>query len=171
MSHDVFVYTSNLSDQFDEVENPFTGEITRQPIGESVTGEERVAILSVIEMVKENGPDEIGAYGVKLSDGSFIELFFDGLEKDGGFQLGMLALRGMSEEVAEFIFKLAEAGHLIIQIAPESGHIALSDEIAERVRGRWPDVAVVKSANELFTLIQSPFDEWAKFRDRVQKDI
>jgi|GEM_PF-5544495 len=168
MSYDIFVYTSNLSDRVEDVKNPFTGEVTSQPVGESVTDEERLAILGIIDPVKEFGPDEIGAYGVKLSDGSSIELFFDGLDEVGKFCFGMLALDQFAIEIAEFVFQLAEAGHLVIQVGPEGGYVALSDEIADRVGGRWEDVIVIKSAEELFELIQSPFEEWAGFRDRVE---
>tara|TARA_R110000744_G_scaffold278925_1_gene391119 strand:- start:133 stop:639 length:507 start_codon:yes stop_codon:yes gene_type:complete len=165
------VFTSNLSGRFEEIQNPFTGELSNQPVGESVTDEERLAILGVIEPVKEFGPDEIGSYGVKFPDGSSLELFFDDLETSGAFRTGMLALRQYSIEITEFIYQLAKVGNLVIQIGPESNGVVMSDVVAQRVGGRWESITVVGSPANLHILIESSFNDWAAYRDRVRDEL
>lgn len=167
MSFDIFIFTSNLSDCIEEVENPFTGELSQQPVGEFVTEAERAALLAVIEAYKIAGPDEIGAFVVRLRDQSEIELFMFGIDEPGSFSSGSFVLREFTKEIAQYIYELAHAGNMIIQSTSGGGFMCTNQEIADRVTDRWVGVGVIGSGDEFYELMIGGFKEWEDYKDRI----
>lgn len=171
MSFDVFFHTCNLSDQTKQAVNPFTGETIQNPVGESVTSEERRALKQVLASAGGSTPGEHGCYVPILADDSSAEVYFDGLADAPEFSGGMVALRGTSIELATFLYALADAGNLAMLPAMD-GDITLvtSTANAKRVASRWPDAIVVESPDDLHAILTQGFDGWKQYRDQVIGD-
>ena len=172
MSFDVFFQTCNISDETESVVDPFSGQTIEKPVGESVTDEERAALKEILASAGAPIPDEFGCYLPQLSDGSSAEVFFSELEEGEEFDGGMIALRGLSLELARFMYSLASAGNLAMLPAMEEAvPIVTSTDNAQRVASRWPEAVVVKTPEELHMLLTKGFDAWKQFRDRVVGDL
>lgn len=167
MSHDICMHTSNLSDHFEEMANPFTGEVTKQPVGESITEDERQALLALLERSKADGPDEIGGYIVRVADNEEIELSLFGIDEPGGFRSGYVALRSLSKSIAGLLYEMAIDANLVIQLGSDGGYVCLERKIADRVAHRWSEVQVIGSAEELYQLLVPGFEAWVEFKDRA----
>ena len=170
MSFDIFYQTSRLSEQTVEAINPFTGKVMQKPVGETVTPDEREALLKLLSARGANA-DEMGCYLVDYSDGAGLELQFDGLADETEFSGGMAALRGLTAELTRFLYDLADTGNLVMLPAmEESRPLVTSSETAERVTSRWPDVLVMSSAEELGTFLGQGVAGWKAYRDRALGD-
>lgn len=170
MSFDIFYQTSRLSEQIEETTNPFTGEVMQKPIGETVTPDEREALLKLLSTRGANA-DEMGGYLVDFADGAGVELQFGGLADEAEFSGGMASLRGLTSELSSFLYELADTGNLVMLPAmEESRPLVTSDETAARVTSRWPDTLVMASAEELAAFLGQGVAGWAAYRDRVMGD-
>ena len=159
MSFDVFFQTCNLSEESEEVVNPFTGETMQNPVGETASDSEREAIARLLADCGAATSDEHGCYVVELSDGSSVELFFSGLSEDPEFSGGTAALRGLTPVLSAFLYDLASRGNLAMLPATEDGAtIVVSDDAAKSVASRWPDAIVIENTDALHALLSNGVD-------------
>lgn len=168
MSFDILFATCNLSDKTGETFNRFTGEMTRTPVGESATREERMAIESLLADGGCTAADEDGCYSVQLAGNCSAEFFFEGLTGEEDFSSGMVALRGLTSEVTELLFRVASRGNMAMIPAMEGGKtILISDDQVNRVKSRWPDATVVYDAPALHAILEKGFNAAEAYRDQV----
>jgi hypothetical protein len=168
MSFDIFFQTSRLSDQTEEAVNPFTGEVMQKPVGESLLSADRDALRELLSSHGATLPLDSNCYQFDFSDGSGFELFMDHLDSDADVSGGMAALRGLTTEILNVLYALAEAGNMVMLPAMEETRpLVTSREVADRVASRWPDVLVLASAEELGAFLQQGFAGWEAYRDRV----
>ena len=170
MSFDIFYQTSRLSEQTVEAINPFTGKVMQKPVGETVTPDEREALIQLLSTRGANA-EEMGGYLVDFADGAGLELQFDGLADEAEFSGGMASLRGLTPELASLLYDLADTGNLVMLPAmEESRPLVTSDETAARVASRWPDALVISSPEELEAFLGQGLAGWEACRDRVMGD-
>jgi len=62
MSFDIFYQTSRLSEQTVEAINPFTGKVMQKPVGETVTPDEREALLKLLSTRGANAEEMGGTW-------------------------------------------------------------------------------------------------------------
>lgn len=168
MSFDIFFQSCNISDQTEEAVNPFTGEVIQKPIGEVATDAERAALIKLFAAAEASEANEHGCSITQFADGGSAEAFFDALGDDNEFSGGMLAVRGLSTELTQFMYSLAEEGNLAMLPAMEGvGTIVTSNAKAQRVVSRWPDAIVVSSPDELHVILSQGFDGWKSYRDQI----
>src|SRR4051812_37181756 len=68
-----------------------------------------------------------GHYDIAFGDGSELELLARGIDGSEPFEGGMFALRGLSEAIADFIFRFARDTRCVLLPAMEPSCVLLTD--------------------------------------------
>ncbi len=162
MSFDLFFQPCRFSGKPVVKKHPFTGEARSGLPREPLSAAEMKAVRQVLKRVTQ-GPDEHGCYIVQLDDGGGAEVFADDL-KTGC----MVALRGMTPNLLQFLFDLLKAGNWVMLPAMEDAvAITTSRESIKGVSEDFPRIVICNSADELGVLLTEGVQAWQKYRDQV----
>lgn len=128
-------------------------------------------MIKLLAVAGASAADEHGCSLPQFADGGSAEAYFDALGDDSEFSGGMLALRGLSPDLTQFMYSLAEEGNLAMLPAMEGVEtIVTSNANAQRVASRWPDVIVVSLPDELHVILSQGLDGWKSYRDQIVDD-
>jgi hypothetical protein len=164
MSFDIFFQPCRYTGSPIEKTNPFNGEVKWVIPDEPLNAEELNAVRQVLKGVKADRPDQYNCYVVELADGGQADIF-----PDDGLATGcMVAVRGMTPELLQFLFDLLKAGQWAMLPAMENTvAITTSPDRMGCIPDDFPRVVVCNSAEELRILLVDGVQAWEKYRDQV----
>ncbi|MEM9347045.1 MAG: hypothetical protein AAGB26_10555 [Planctomycetota bacterium] len=165
MSFDITFISSRHSGRTQEVRNPFTGEIQLGKVSDPLSDDERTAVQQVLRGYGLTEVDEHGFGHVELAGGHSLEVIFEHLFSPDFTSAGAF-LRGLSEDIAAFIFEIAEAGRFVI--VDQKGRAMVTSSVPrESIAEIYPDAEVVRSGADIMAALQAGFDEWSGYRDAI----
>lgn len=172
MGLEIILNTCHLSSQFEDSTNPFTGETIQVPVGESISPEERDALMEYIS-ANGQGPDEMGFCHFDLGEQGAVELHLNGIDDEElDLQSGSFTLRSTGPEISALLFNIIDIGGFIaLVVTSPSLMLTTRNEYAQEVQSRWPDVLVVKDAVALHAALRGPFETWQTYRDQVLEEL
>ena len=102
-------------------------------------------------------------------------MYATGLHTDAEpFQGAMIALRGLSDSICDFIYKFCVASSCVAIPAMDPGCVLVPDDnmVADFPNGFTNDFPVVhiRSGADVGVALDGGYDAWAAFRDRVLRD-
>ena len=166
MSFDIFFRTCRYGTTLVEERNPFTGQSRSVLPNGSLTAAELRLVQAVLDKATIQGPDEFGCHVVAVEDGGEAEVFASDL--DNGC---MVALRGITPGLLQFLFDLLKAGNWSMVPPMEDGTVVVpSLDAVKSVPDDFPPIVVCGSADELGILLSDDVDAWKKYRDQVVGD-
>ena len=139
--------------------------------------EETKACIALLKPVFPDGHDLSERGNITLPGGSNTEV--NPSFKNSAFESIMFHLRGFSDEMAAFIFKLAQAGDFIIfdtsgEGTPESPMAYATTQAALDRMGigedEIPNPCLCESPEHFIRMIRGGFEAWKSFRDSVLGD-
>lgn len=142
--------------------------------GGKSTPADKTAAKAVIDRFQYRHEPEFGAFDVTLSDGSHVEMYAQHLVDDTRtFEGAMIALRGLTESIACFIYDFSHAAGLVIFLPSEHPAVLvprgdLSQHLPENIREGFAHVRVASGA-ELFAALRGDFKGWSSYRDQIVK--
>ena len=86
----------------------------------------RESVRAVLMASSHSGPDEYGFFIVTFPDGVDVEFSAEGLDGSGSFTDCAFHVRGLSTNLAAFIFEVAKAGDMVVLPAMEPSVTILS---------------------------------------------
>jgi hypothetical protein len=121
------------------------------------------AVRNILLKATAHGPDEHGCYVVKMADGGGAEVFSSDLAKGC-----MVAMRGMTPELVQFLFDLLVAGKWIMLPAmADTVAITNSQGNVIGIPHDFPRIVECASAEELGIILSDGVQAWARYRDQV----
>jgi len=172
MGIDILLNTCHLSNEFEDSTNPFTGESIKVPLGETITQDERKALMEFISSYGE-GPDEIGFCRFDLGEHGTVVFQLYGIEDDDyDFRSGSFTLNSLSHELSATIFEMIDIGGFIA-IAATSTQLVFTtrSEYAQEAQSRWSQVQIVKDSDALHAALRGPFETWQTYRDQAVEEL
>src|SRR5262249_46615234 len=143
--------------------NPFTRETETVRVSDPLTPSELQAVQAVLKKAKARGPDEHGCYVAEFPDGGGAEVYGDNLEESC-----MVAVRGITPTLLEFLFDILNAGNWVMLPAmEETVAITGSPNAVKNPPEDLPKVVVVNAVDDLGVLLSKGFGAWKKYRDQV----
>jgi hypothetical protein len=163
MSFDVLYMPCRFGSAKIERKNEYTGKIESVLPNDTLTAAEFKAVRDVLNGATIHGPDEFGCHVVRAKDGGETEVFARNLD-----QKCMVALRGISPGLLEFLFDLLRAGNWCM-IPPTEENFAIVSSLAavRSVPDDFPKIVICNSAEELGSLLSGDLSAWKKYRDQV----
>ena len=146
----VGLHTCNLGTKARHVTNPFTGESLTMPIDEGMKPEEIEAASAVMDLAGASNPDPDNYRTVWFTERTWACVALDpigaAIDVEGGLTI----------DIAEFIFRLATAGNMLVtsRIDPQVAAVLPGQQHAD-LRDRWPNAAYVQSADGLLEWIRN----------------
>lgn len=166
MSFDVFFQPCRFTGSPIIKKNPFTDEDLTTFPNEPLSELEVKAVQDVLKRANATNPDEHGCYVVQLGDGSGAELFGSDLATGC-----MVALRGITSELIQFLFDLLQAGNWVMLPAMEDAlAITTSPGCLKGIPDDFPKIVVCHSAAELAVLLSDGFQAWETYKDQILGD-
>ena len=166
MSFDIFFQSCRYADKPVEKKNPFTGKVETVLPSEPLTAAEVAAVQGILKQANARGPDEHDCYVVDLADGGRAEVFAKNLSKSC-----MVALRGMTPHLLQFLYDLLKAGNwVMIPAMEDAAAITTSPERLKGVPEDFPKIVVCNSATELGVLLSKGVQAWQEYRDQIVGD-
>ena len=165
MSFDITFISSRYSGRTQEVRNPFTGEIQLGEVSDPLSDDERTAVQQVLRGYGLTEVDEHGLGHVQFAGGQSIEVIFENLFSPDFISAGAF-LRGLSDDIAKFIFEIAEAGRFII-VDQEGRAMVTSSVPQESISEEYPDAKLAESGADILAALKAGFDEWSGYRDAM----
>lgn len=118
---------------------------------------------------------EFGVYDLTLKDGAHVEMYASGLHTDAErFQGAMIALRGLSDSICDFIYSFCVASSCIAFPVMDPNCVLVPDE---KMAAEFPDgltdafpVVHIRSGADVRVALDGGYDAWAEFRDRILRD-
>jgi hypothetical protein len=141
--------------------------------GEKASGDAGAA-RAVIERFPFKHQPEFDAFDIDV-DGGSIEMYASGLDGKGdAFTGAMIALRGLSGSMADFIYEFCDAAGFVIfnpgnpltLIVPRED---LVQHLPAKVATELPQVPVANGA-EMFAALRGGYKGWSEYRDRVVRE-
>lgn len=171
MSFDIFYHTCNLGSRTTRRKSPFTGKVQSVPVDDGLTDAERAAVRHLLRSAAAT-PDELGCYAIQMPDGGYAEVFTSNrLEASERCEGLMVSLSGLTPKLAEFLWALCRDGNMAaIPVMEEEVVVVTNDSQRQRVQGRWPEVVVVSSPDELGRLLDGGVAAWQAYRDQVARE-
>jgi len=144
----------------------FTSDAQAVLANEALSPAELQAVHQVLERANAHGPDLQGCYVVQLGDGGGAEVY------GASLAMGcMVALRGMTAELLQFLLRLLEAGNWVMLPAmADAMAITTSPGSLKGIPADFPRVIVCNSAEELGLLLADGVQAWEKYRAQVVTD-
>jgi hypothetical protein len=168
MSFDIFLFTCNLGTGTKRIMSPFTGEPVTVPDDPGLTVEERAAVVSLLQELQAEGPDEFGCYHLSFADGGEAAVSVPFLVDESQLDGCSVTTRSLTADVISLWFRLSRAGNLVIlPVAEGVGPLVTSEEHRERVAARYPDAKVVQSAEALGQDLRGGFESWRRYRAQL----
>ena len=142
--------------------------------GEVATADRETASAFVDSIEHEIEP-EFNAYSLALKDGAEVEMYATGLHTTAEpFKGAMIALRGVSDSICDFIYRFCVASSCVAIPAMESSCVLVPDEamLEELPLGFTDDFPAVhiKSGADVDAALEGGYAAWAEFRDRMLRD-
>jgi hypothetical protein len=163
MSFDIFYQTCRYGDEFVDVRDPETGKVESIRRNDNLNAAELAAVMDVLHRANASGPSENGCYHVEFEDRGYAEIFSDHLE--GGC---MVALRGMSPLLLQFLFDLLRAGrYVMIPAMEDTAAITTSPESVTGIPDDFPRIVVCNSVGELKEMLSRGFKDWQSYRNQI----
>lgn len=163
MSFDIFFQPLRYGTETVEMTNPFTGEVVSGPANEPLSPAELKAVKAVLNRVHARRGEESDSWVVALKDGGGAEIFTDGLERGC-----MIAIRGLTPNLTQFLFDFLKAGNWgMLPAMEETVVITATPQALTGVPDDFPEVVVCQSANELDVLLSKGVRAWQAYRDHV----
>ena len=136
---------------------------------------DRAAARAFVDSIEHRLEPEFNAYSLTLHDGASVEMYATGLHTDAeAFQGAMIALRGLSDSVCDFIYNFCVASSCIAIPAMDPGCVLVPDE---SMIGDFPDgftddfpIVHIQSGADVGIALEGGYDAWAAFRDRMLRD-
>jgi hypothetical protein len=132
----------------------------------------RDRVRAVLVSREFTGPDQFGFYGVSFADGVHVEFSAKGLAHETEFDGCAFHIRGISSDLAQFVWEIAKAGDMVILPAMEDFVPILSSpeqtrDLPPDLREGYPHSVVCSSAEELESLLVGGFSGWKRYRNQV----
>jgi hypothetical protein len=163
MSFDIFFQTCRFGIKAVEKVNPFTGKAESVLSSEPLTASELRAVQAILDQPKPGGPDEHGCYVINVPDGGTAEVIATDLAKSC-----MVALRGMTPGIFQFLLDLLRAGNwVMIPATKDAVTITSSSNSVKNLPADFPKLVVCNSVDELEVLLSKGFGTWKKYRDQI----
>jgi hypothetical protein len=161
MSFDIFYMPCRFGDNRVATKDPVTGETKSFLPNEPLTADELKAVQELLEC---HHLHDQGFYVVEFDDGGMAQVF-DKKDLADGF---MVALRGMTPDLLQFLFALLKAGNwVMIPAMEDTAAITTSTECLKGIPAGFPRIVVCNSAEDLGGLLTSGVRGWQKYRDQV----
>lgn len=171
MSFDIFFATCNLGTRQVQARNPFTGASMVTFDDPGLTEGERAAVAQLLHRMRADGPDTNGSYRLRFADGGQADLLAPHLIGEAKFDGCSVGTRSLTAEVVDFLFRLGNAGNMMIVPAAEGvGTLVLSDGQRQAVVARYPDAKVIRSAAALGEELRPGFNSAERYRNQVVGD-
>jgi hypothetical protein len=126
---------------------------------------------------QHNGPDEFGFYNVEFLDGVSAEFSASGLDGSEPFSGCAFHIRGVGQQLVEFVFDVAVAGDFVIfncqgNDTSESPTLILvrpeqEKELPADMASEFAARPVCESARMLAGLLFEGYTRWSDYRDQV----
>ena len=134
----------------------------------------RESVRPVLMASSHSGPDEYGYFIVTFPDGVDVELSAKGLDGSSSFTGCAFHLRGLSSNLAAFIFEIAKAGDMVVLPAMEEFVPILSapeqrNELPPDLQASERGPIWCRSATELEVLLSGGYAAWQKYLSQVLK--
>ena len=134
----------------------------------------RESVQPVLMTSSHSGPDEYGYFIVTFPDGVDVELLAKGLDGSGSFTGCAFRVRGLSSNLAAFIFEVAKAGDMVVLPAMEDFVPILSapeqrNELPPDLQSGEREPVLCRSASELEVLLSGGYAAWQKYLSQVLK--
>ncbi len=134
----------------------------------------RESVRAVLITSSHSGPDEYGYFIVKFPDGVDVEMSAKGLDGSGSFTGCAFHVRGLSSNLAAFIFEIAKTGDMVVLPAMEDFVPILSapeqrNELPPDLQNSAPGPIWCRSASELEALLAGGYAAWKKYLNQVLK--
>jgi hypothetical protein len=144
----VGLHTCNLGTKTRHVTNPFTGESLTMPIDEGMEPEEIEAASAVMNLAGASDPDPDNYRTVWFTEGNWACVALD--------PIGAAIEGGVTLDIAEFIFRLATAGNMVVtsRIDPQVVAVLPGQQHSD-LKDRWPNAAYIHSAAGLLEWIHN----------------
>lgn len=135
----------------------------------------RDAARAFLDTIEHKVEPEFNAYSLTLHDGANVEIYAAGLHGDAeAFQGAMIALRGFSDSICDFIYNFCIASSCIAIPAMEASCVLVPEESMTRdlPDGFTDDFAVIliQSGSDVGIALEGGYDAWAAIRDRILRD-
>jgi len=132
------------------------------------------SVRAVLIASSHSGPDEYGYFIVKFPDCVDVEMSAKGLDGSSSFTGCAFHVRGMSSNLAAFIFEIAKAGDMVVLPAMEEFVPILSapeqrNELPPDLQASERGPIWCKSATELEVLLSGGYAAWQKYLSQVLK--
>ena len=134
----------------------------------------RESVRAVLMASSHSGPDEHGYFIVTFPDGVDVELSAKGLDGIGSFTGCAFYVRGLSPDLAAFIFEVAKAGDMVVLPAMEDSVPILSapeqrNELPPDLQASEREPVLCRSASELEVLISGGYAAWQRYLNQISK--
>lgn len=135
----------------------------------------REAAQAFIDSIDHKLEPDFNAYNLTLNDGTQIEMYATGLHTNAEpFQGAMIALRGLSNAICDFIYDFCVASSCIAIPKMDPGCVLVPDEtmaieFPEGFTDEFP-VVHIRSGADVAVALEGGYDAWAAFRDRVLRN-
>ena len=160
--------TGEIAMSFDIFFQParFTHDAQGVLANEPLSPVELQAVQQVLARANAHGPDAHGCYVVHLNDGGSAEVY--GAELATGC---MVALRGTTAELLQFLLHLLEAGNWVMLPAmADTVAITAAPASVKGLPDEFPRVVICNSAAELGVLLADGVQAWEQYRAQVLAD-
>lgn len=133
---------------------------------EFLTNEELAAVEQVFRQAYAKGPDDLGCYTIELEDGGSAEVYASQLARGC-----MVALRGITPNLCQFLFHLLKAGNwVMLPVMEDSIAITTAPERLRNIPDNFPEVVICNSPTELGALLARGVWAWSEYRNQVLRD-
>jgi hypothetical protein len=148
-----------------EMKNPFTGKVRAGLSGQPLTPAEVTAVEDVLKRATPGGSDEYGCYVVRLPDGGVAEVHAEDISRSM-----LVALRGLTEGLLQFLMDLLKAGNwVMIPAMEDTMAVTCSPGSLMGLPEDFPKVVVCNSTAELEGLLLKGFREFKKLLERIRR--
>ncbi|HID74465.1 MAG TPA: hypothetical protein EYP56_00535 [Planctomycetaceae bacterium] len=136
---------------------------------------DRRAARAVLDSFDFAHDPESSCYEINFNDGTHLEMYTAGLHDDNqDFSTAMFALRGLSDEIAEFMYEFSKAAGSVMFPAMEPPCVLIprEDLVAHLPQDLADECAriPIADAKELHAALIGGYDSWRAFRDQVIAD-
>jgi hypothetical protein len=132
------------------------------------------SVRAILMARPHSGPDEYGYFIVTFPDGVDVELSAKGLDGSGSFTSCAFHVRGLSCNLAAFIFEVAKAGDMVVLPAMKDFVPILSaaeqrNELPLDLQAGEREPVLCRSASELEVLLSGGDSAWQKYLNQISK--
>jgi hypothetical protein len=162
MSFDIFFQPARYTGVPVVKKNPWTGEDVTVVPSEAISAAEERAVREVLKKGNTKWEDQ-GCCVIEFDDGGTAEILAKDLTSGC-----MVALRGITPDVSQFLFDLLKAGNWVMLPAMQDAvAITSSPGSVKGVPNDFPRLVTCNSANEIAVLLREGIGGWQEYRDQI----